>query len=239
MGERTIMKKLIIDICKYSGISFFVTFLILVALIVPNGVNSFLNGTSFQAPLNMITISGISNGVENSLEINFTQIFFWQILLIYTCLTFIILGIVYAKKNKKALYLVISLSAIGIFVLGSTQLVRIQQKPLKQTTIQGVDSMLGSKENSIVYVGRDNCPDCILYKPKLVSFLEKENYEINYLDTTGSENDVEVFRSYYNKLGVESIPAVIFIEKGKIDQILYADKESENIERTIKAFKTS
>ncbi|GMC03603.1 hypothetical protein K4E_11250 [Enterococcus thailandicus] len=77
------MKKTILDIFKYSGISFFATFLILVALIIPNGVNSFLNGTSFQVPLNMLTIAGVANGSENSLEIHFTQIFFWQILLLY------------------------------------------------------------------------------------------------------------------------------------------------------------
>lgn len=239
MGERTTMKKTILDIFKYSGISFFATFLILVALIIPNGVNSFLNGTSFQVPLNMLTIAGVANGSENSLEIHFTQIFFWQILLLYTCLTFIIFGIVYAKKNKKALYLVISLLAMGTLVLGSAQLSRLQQEPLKTTTVQDIDSIINSKGNSIIYVGRENCPDCILYKPKLISYLEKEKLEINYLDTTGNKNDVDDFRKYYNKLGVESIPAVIFIKNGEIEQILYGDKGAKNIEHTIKFFETS
>lgn len=239
MGERTTMKKIILDIFKYSGVSFFATFSILVALIIPNGVNSFLNGTTFQAPLNLLTISGIANGSENSLEIHFTRIFFWQILLLYTCLTFMIFGIVYAKKNKKAVYLVISLAAMVTLVLGSTQLSRIQQEPLKTTTIQSIDSIMDSKGNSIVYIGRENCPDCILYKPKLISYLEKEKLEINFLDTTGNKTDVDNFRKYYNKLGVESIPAVIFIKNGKVERILYGDKEAENIERTIKLFKTS
>ncbi|EOW2616248.1 thioredoxin family protein [Enterococcus faecium] len=145
----------------------------------------------------------------------------------------------YAKKNKKAVYLVISLAAMVTLVLGSTQLSRIQQEPLKTITIQGIDSIMDSKGNSIVYIGRENCPDCILYKPKLISYLEKEKLEINYLDTTGNKTDVDNFRKYYNKLGVESIPAVIFIKNGKVERILYGDKEAENIERTIKLFKTS
>ncbi|EGP4828510.1 thioredoxin, partial [Enterococcus faecium] len=70
-------------------------------------------------------------------------------------------------------------------------------------------------------------------------YLEKEKLEINYLDTTGNKTDVDNFRKYYNKLGVESIPAVIFIKNGKVERILYGDKEAENIERTIKLFKTS
>lgn len=42
-----IMKKIIFDIFKYSGVLFFVIFLILVVLIIFNGVNSFLNGIIF------------------------------------------------------------------------------------------------------------------------------------------------------------------------------------------------
>lgn len=97
--------------------------------------------------------------------------------------------------------------------------------------------IIDSKGNSIVYIGRENCLDCILYKLKLIFYLEKEKLEINFLDIIGNKIDVDNFRKYYNKLGVESIFVVIFIKNGKVECILYGDKEVENIECIIKFFK--
>ena len=229
------MRKIFVDLLKCSGISFFITFLMLIMSIIPICLISFFYGTNFHAPYNLFTVIGNTNDLGNAIEFNFNKNFGIQILLFYFCFTFVILGITYTKRYKKMIYLIISLFAILLQVLLMNSIV-LNKEPFKETSINEIKELIKSNEDTVIYVGRDNCPECIIFKPKLSSFLSKEGLRINYLNTTGNEDEVSNFKKFYNELGVVSVPAVIFMEGGKIVKVLHGNKAYNEIENRMKQF---
>lgn len=160
------MRKIFVDLLKCSGISFFITFLMLIMSIIPICLISFFYGTNFHAPYNLFTVIGNTNDLGNAIEFNFNQNFGIQILLFYFCFTFVILGITYTKRYKKMIYLIISLFAILLQVLLMNSIV-LNKEPFKETSINEIKELIKSNEDTVIYVGRDNCPECIIFKPKI------------------------------------------------------------------------
>lgn len=71
MGEGKSMRKIFVDLLKCSGISFFITFLMLIMSIIPICLISFFYGTNFHAPYNLFTVIGNTNDLGNAIEFNF------------------------------------------------------------------------------------------------------------------------------------------------------------------------
>jgi predicted bacteriocin transport accessory protein len=231
------LKKLIIDLTKYNGIAFAILFGVLIVTLVPLSIYSFITGNDFTMLPSLFTISGSNPDFSNSFKIQFGSNIVWQLLLIYICLTFIIFGIDYAKKKRNLLFVLVSLLAVGIQIFGFNYLSKNTADPLIETSVQQVTAIIEKKEDAIIYVGRENCPDCILYKPKLINFLQQKHIDIDYFNTTGNEKEMSNYRKYYNNLGVKSVPSIMFIKHGQIQQVLYGDKEPDKIEKEILKYK--
>lgn len=79
------------------------------------------------------------------------------------------------------------------------------------------------------YIGRDTCPYCSAFVPKLNEAIKKENALVYYYDTAAARSDdVNKLNELMDKLDVTSVPALLKIENGKVVSRLgdYEDEEA-------------
>lgn len=80
-----------------------------------------------------------------------------------------------------------------------------------------------------VYVGRDTCPHCSAFGPKLIEVIQEEGILVYYYDTAAARaDDVEKLNELMNELDVSSVPALLKIENGEVVMRLddYDSKET-------------
>lgn len=115
-------------------------------------------------------------------------------------------------------------------VLASTKnelLINIDQTELNQK--------ISNKEQFFVYIGRDTCPDCRAFMPKLKDILSNDNKSIFYYNTEVPASKKQEIRDYLQKFNVKSIPAILFINDGKVID-LYDCQDEKQINNFIKNF---
>lgn len=71
------------------------------------------------------------------------------------------------------------------------------------------------KDDIYIYVGRESCPWCCKLMPVLYEFLEENNFEMYYIDSTDTDisNDIKSFREKNN---IEYVPSIIYLKNDKI-----------------------
>lgn len=127
-----------------------------------------------------------------------------------------------SKKKKMwmlllcVLVLLFSLIFIFNYINDNTQqnkdvLVTIQKEELQD--------MIDNGKTCWVYVGRDSCPDCQVFYPKLVEFLQTQQLHIYYYNTECKASEKQKVRAYYNSLGVKSVPTILEIFNGTIKEV--------------------
>jgi predicted bacteriocin transport accessory protein len=92
--------------------------------------------------------------------------------------------------------------------------------PLVSISQKDIASNISQKNSLIVYIGRDSCPTCRVFKPKLIKYLNARHKHIFYFNTQGNNKEIHDFRKFYNNLGVHYVPSIIIIKKGKVINIL-------------------
>lgn len=75
-----------------------------------------------------------------------------------------------------------------------------------------------NQENFFLYIGRETCPYCQIFVPKLSSAQENSEYTIIYLDSE-NENDTKLnkFREQYN---INSVPSLSFFNGKNLEESL-------------------
>lgn len=229
------MKKLSLDFLRISGTVFFSVIVCLVLSLMGCGIYTFTQEASTKLPFNLVEFlyqKTPSDGFD--IEINFAENFIWYMTLSILCLTLIIVALKYMILTRNPLYMLLILLSILIAIWSKNSL--SQTVPFKKISESGIDQLIERKERALIYIGRDSCPGCIKYKPKITTFLKKEKKQVRYFDVSGSEKQIIAYRTYYNKLGIEGVPAVVMIEQGQVKFIYYADKTPNKIEKAILNF---
>lgn len=229
------MKKFSLDFLRLSGAVFFSVIVCLVLGVMGCGVYTFVKETSVRLPFNLVEFlyqKTTSGGFD--IEIIFIENFIWYIMITILCISLIVAALKYMVLTKNPLYILLIILSIFIVIWSKNSLVQID--PFKDISESGINQLLQKNERAIIYIGRDTCPDCIRYKPKLTSFLKKEKKQIRYFDVSGSEQQISEYRTYYNKLGIKGVPAVFKIENGQVTAIYYGDKTPGKIEKEILKF---
>lgn len=67
---------------------------------------------------------------------------------------------------------------VTVFQIVGFRLLLPKPIPLVNTIISQIKEFENDKKNAVIYIGRENCPDCIIYEPKLKAFLSKEQLSI-------------------------------------------------------------
>lgn len=82
---------------------------------------------------------------------------------------------------------------------------------------------------NFVYVGRDTCPRCSAWAPKLAEVIKEQNVLVYYYDTAASRaSNVDKLNELMNRLNITSVPAFLKITDGEIVSRLddYESKEA-------------
>ncbi|MCL2094667.1 thioredoxin family protein [Candidatus Saccharibacteria bacterium] len=84
---------------------------------------------------------------------------------------------------------------------------------------QDVMDILALGEASFVYIGRDTCPFCVQFTPRLGAAIRETGATVLYFDIdvdVGSQVRVRALES----LGVDGVPHLVFVDRGGVQAVL-------------------
>lgn len=92
--------------------------------------------------------------------------------------------------------------------------------------------LIDEKKDGIIYVGRPTCNKCQDFQPKLEKAIVKNNQDIFYYNTDeGKKKDIKNFEKLIHVTDIQSVPAVLVVEKGKVTIRLSNFKNQNEIDQ--------
>lgn len=74
-----------------------------------------------------------------------------------------------------------------------------------------------SETTNIIYVGRDTCPHCSAFAPKLIEAIQANPALVYYYDTAAARaENADKMSALVDQLGVSSVPALLKVENGQV-----------------------
>ncbi|MBP7912681.1 MAG: thioredoxin [Streptococcus sp.] len=105
-------------------------------------------------------------------------------------------------------------------------------KAYQTISISELEEKLDRQDDFILYIGRETCPYCRAFVPKLTQAVEETGKTVFYLD---SENDpdgkIDLFRQVS---GLKTVPSLTYFKSGKLNGLLR--KGSQASQDEIKQF---
>lgn len=118
-----------------------------------------------------------------------------------------------------ALVVVVIASCLALAFINTSN----NNESTKYETYQNVNSdevfalLDETDEISNLYVGRDTCPHCSAFAPKLIEVIKEENVLVYYYDTAlARTDDVDKLNELMEILDVSGVPALMKIENGEV-----------------------
>jgi len=101
---------------------------------------------------------------------------------------------------------------------------------VKKVSLSDIRSKIKNKEDFTLFIGRESCPFCEKFAPKLAIAIQKNYKTIYYLDNDSSER--KEITSFAHELDVKTVPSLSnFINGSKVNQL---DKGSKaNVEEIL------
>ncbi|MEF3355123.1 thioredoxin family protein [Paenibacillus sp. GYB006] len=91
-----------------------------------------------------------------------------------------------------------------------------ESKVLTAVTNDEVSTFLEHGESGFLYVGRPTCPFCREFMPVLEKASQSTGQTVYYYNTDeGREQDEEKLGTLLDRLKIESVPALLYIENGE------------------------
>ena len=126
--------------------------------------------------------------------------------------------------NSKKVLILLSLLLI-IIVTFTAYLTTLSQteyqiaiKRLQKISLEAVEQKIQHKESFYLYTGRESCPYCQEFVPKLAEAVDKNGTTVYYLD---SENmDKTSWNNFKTTVGFKTIPNLTYFTNGTVYDIL-------------------
>ena len=126
--------------------------------------------------------------------------------------------------NSKKVLILLSLLLI-IIVTFTTYLATLQQTDyqiavnrLQKISLKAVEQKIQHQESFYLYTGRESCPYCQEFVPKLAEAVDKTGTTVYYLD---SENmDKTSWNNFKTTVGFKTIPNLTYFTNGTVYDIL-------------------
>lgn len=126
--------------------------------------------------------------------------------------------------NRKKVLILLSLLLI-IIVTFTAYLTTLSQteyqiaiKRLQKISLEAVEQKIQHKESFYLYTGRESCPYCQEFVPKLAEAVDKTGTTVYYLD---SENmDKTSWNNFKTTVGFKTIPNLTYFTNGTVYDIL-------------------
>ena len=108
-------------------------------------------------------------------------------------------------------------------------------KHIKEISFGELKTMMDNKETFAIYIGNEDCPHCVSYKPTLEDVLDEYDIDIYHLDNSKlSESESSKLVQYINITGT---PTIAFITNGEEESTLDRIVGETSREDTIEKFK--
>lgn len=86
-----------------------------------------------------------------------------------------------------------------------------QVKALKGIEIKELNKMIEEKKSFNLYIGRENCPYCLILAPQLSQLAKEDKIEIYYLNTIETNPEMDKFVKEHK---IEYVPSLIVFKEG-------------------------
>lgn len=100
----------------------------------------------------------------------------------------------------------------------------------EQVTVSGINT-LKEDHDMWLYIGRETCPYCYEFAPKLADAIENSNTRVYYLDTESEDEQLQEFADNYE---INSVPTFVYLKDGSITARMEIAKETTS--KDIKTF---
>ena len=121
------------------------------------------------------------------------------------------------KQRKVLLILLVSLIVILLSINTCHQSdYKNQISSFSQVNIQLVEDKIAKKEDFILYIGRETCPECVNFVPLLSETAREGNVTVLYLDSTNTDKsrDIKEFRDKYS---ITYVPSLLIHKDGRVN----------------------
>lgn len=106
----------------------------------------------------------------------------------------------------------------------------IRSPNVTPVTLEKLDKIIDSGNESIIYVGRQSCPVCEYIMPYFIHYIETININIFYYDTSLDRNSrPEKMNEILDSISVKYIPMTLCIDKGTIVKVFSGENMVTNM----------
>lgn len=117
----------------------------------------------------------------------------------------------------------------------------ISSKSFIELTVSDIENTIQNSSPLLLYTGRVTCEWCRKFVPILEGIASKENLKIYYLDSTNTEEDVEI-QKFRKKYEIEEVPSLILFTKDEYYKINFditsQDFNSEYLQEILEPYIT-
>lgn len=118
------------------------------------------------------------------------------------------------------------------------EMTKQQKSVLDLISLERFDEIISEKNTEAtyntmtIYVSREDCPACITMEPVVRDFCRKKDMKMLYYDTIQDrEKRKEYMDKVLDKYEIDSVPTIIVIENGKVEQKFDGDTMLEDFEK--------
>ena len=99
-------------------------------------------------------------------------------------------------------------------------------------TNTGIDTLTGEGLPFVLVISRTDCSHCVSYKPKLAKILSDNKVYAYYIDLDLANNDIiDSIKKLYD---INSTPTTLYINGGKVVDVMIGDKSESDIKSFLK-----
>lgn len=93
---------------------------------------------------------------------------------------------------------------------------RKQTKQFQKVTLTELQTKIKAESDSLVYIGRENCPFCVKLVPELLDLEDKLKVQFYYLDVFKTDDAMDKF---FDDNKLEYVPSLLQVGHGKVHNI--------------------
>lgn len=136
--------------------------------------------------------------------------------------------------NKEIVFMVLLIYGLTIIVgwFHSYSEVKngIRSPNIKPVTLEKLDRIINSENANIIYVGRQSCPVCEYIMPYFIHYIETENINIFYYNTSlDRDYRPEKMNEILDYISVKYIPMTLCIDKGAVIKVFSGENMVTNM----------
>lgn len=140
------------------------------------------------------------------------------------------------RKYLVALVALVAIGGIIWFVNGATEPAVSEYSravaAYQEISIDDLEEKLTQQEEFILYIGRETCPYCREFVPKLTEVVEETNATVLYLDS--EEDPTGKIGLFRQASGLKTVPSLTYFKQGQLSGLLR--KGSQASQEEIKQF---